>query len=29
MTTQKKITPYYNVEGDFNLQDKPVGLFLL
>jgi len=29
MTKQKKITPYYNVEGDFNLQDKPVGLFLL
>jgi len=29
MIKQKQITPYYNVEGDFNLQDKPVGLFLL
>lgn len=29
MIKQQKITPYYNVEGEFKLDDKPVGLLLL
>jgi hypothetical protein len=29
MIKQQKITPYYNVEGDFNLNDQPVGMLLL